>query len=71
MIERWVEEGRDELEQYGGHTEARVLLGKSYWMWEESSVLREVMLHNKEKVLRTSASGNYLEQLIHVEFWRQ
>lgn len=51
MIERWVEEGRDELEEYGGHSEARVLLERSSRIWKETSDLREVMLHNIEKML--------------------
>jgi len=51
MINRWVEEGKDELEKYGGRSEARLLLERSTRIWEETRDFREAILNNIEKVL--------------------
>lgn len=51
MIERWVVSWKDEIEEYGGHSEARVLLERSSRIWNETRDFRETMLNNIERVL--------------------
>lgn len=52
MIAGWVDSGKEELEEYGGRSEARVLLEKSPRLWEETSDFRKAILNNIEEVLR-------------------